>query len=84
VNGAQYRRLIEAEAAVARLSAGGPASYAAGLVARDPASLTDAQAAEAWRMLCQRPPGAPPVRSVRLDEDEHEAIIRAWKELTER
>jgi hypothetical protein len=43
--------------------------------------MTDSEAVEEWRRLCQRPPGAPEPRALRSG-DELEEIIAAWRELT--
>jgi hypothetical protein len=72
------RRLAEIEAALERLTA--DRQHGDDLVTRDPATLTDLEAADAWRRLCQRPPMASDSRP--MSDAERAAILAAWREMT--
>jgi hypothetical protein len=78
VNGAQYRRLRDAELALGRLAHGGPLGRLEAMARRDPATLTDSEAVEAWRHLAKlRIPPPPP-----FSPEEDAAILAEWRELT--
>jgi hypothetical protein len=78
VNGNRLSRILEAEMAVARLSAGAPLSALDALALRDPATLTDAECVDVWRHLAQRQVARPAL----VGPQEREEILEAWKELT--
>jgi hypothetical protein len=79
VNGAQYRRLRDAEIALGRLADGGPVSRLDALARRDPSTMTDSEAVEAWRHLAKRQGARPPPT---FSPQEEAALVAEWRELT--